>query len=257
MKSFAKVNIFLKITGTQGNYHLIASRFMLIKNLFDKIEFREKKQKKDEFELIGNFGCQTESNTIYKVYQKLLAYTNSKKLRDFFSFHKIVVEKNIPEFAGLGGGSSNAGTFLNMCNDRLKLNLTKDELAKIGADVGADIPFFVYGFESANVFGVGEIVKKFDEKPLNLEIITPKIESDTKAVYQNYRKNYIETIDENLANNLLKLTSKEILENYKATILNDLLNPSSDLSPKLKGYQKKNWFFSGSGSSFFRLKIKE
>ena len=227
---------------------------MLVKNLFDEISFVNKEQRKDEFELIGNFGCQTQSNTIYKVYQKLLSYTNSEKLKDFPSKYQIIIDKKIPKFAGLGGGSSNAGVFLNMCNDRLELNLTKDELAKIGAEVGADIPFFVYGYDSANVCGVGEIVEHFDEEPLELEIITPKIESNTKDVYQNYRKNYIETIDKTLADKLLTLESKDILEQYQATTLNDLLQSSSDLNPKLKEYQKENWFFSGSGSSFFKIK---
>jgi len=252
MKSFAKINIFLKIVGTRDNYHLISSRFMLVKTLFDEITF-EKKLKNNNFELIGNFGCETKSNTIYKVYQKLLTYTNSKKLQNFFTTHKIVVDKKIPEFAGLGGGSSNAGTFLNMCNDKIKLNLSKNQLAKIGGEVGADIPFFVYNYDSANVTGIGEIVKEFKEKPLNFEITTPPILSNTEAVYKNYRKNYLQTIDKNSAKKLLTLKSADILKNYNATILNDLLNPSIDLNPKLKKYQKQNYFFSGSGSSFFRI----
>ena len=225
---------------------------MLLKNLFDTISFVEKKRN-HEFELIGNFGCDTKSNTIYKVYKKLLNQTNSSKLKEFFTTHKIVVDKNIPEFAGLGGGSSNAASFLNMCNEQIGLNLTKEKLAQIGATVGADIPFFVYNYSSANVTGVGERVEKFDEEPLKLEIITPKIKSDTKAVYRKYRDSYINTIDKQLAEKLLKIKSRDILENYQATLLNDLLTPSSDLNPKLAEYQKREWYFSGSGSSFFRL----
>lgn len=41
-KSYAKVNIFLKIVGIRDNYHLIASRFVIVKNLFDTISFIKK-----------------------------------------------------------------------------------------------------------------------------------------------------------------------------------------------------------------------
>jgi len=41
-KSFAKVNIFLKIVGVRDNYHLLASRFVLVKDLYDEVSFIEK-----------------------------------------------------------------------------------------------------------------------------------------------------------------------------------------------------------------------
>ena len=252
-KSYAKVNIFLKIVGIRDNYHLISSRFILVKNLFDTITFSKKEKRNSKFELIGNFGCQTKSNTIYKVYTKLLEETDSNKLKEFFEEYKIEVDKNIPEFAGLGGGSSNAATFLNMCNDIIGLNLSKEKLAKIGAKVGADIPFFVYNYNSANVEGIGEIVTKFDEKLLDIETITPKIESHTKDVYMRYRANYLKNMNIELADKLLKMRSKEILDNYTAYELNDLFQPSVDLNSKLEIYAKKDWYFSGSGSSFFKV----
>jgi 4-diphosphocytidyl-2C-methyl-D-erythritol kinase len=49
------------------------------------------------------------------------------------------------------------------------------------------------------------------------------------------------------------MSSKEILDTYKDTQLNDLLQPCLDLYPKLKDSQKDGWFFSGSGSTFFKV----
>ena len=43
-------------------------------------------------------------------------------------------------------------------------NLSKDELCEIAVKIGADVPFFVYEYDSANVTGIGEIVEKFDEE---------------------------------------------------------------------------------------------
>lgn len=57
-KSYAKVNIFLKIVGIRDNYHLLASRFVLVKNLFDEVSFIKRDVK--NFTLEGNFSCALE-----------------------------------------------------------------------------------------------------------------------------------------------------------------------------------------------------
>ena len=176
-KSYAKVNIFLKIAGKRDNYHELVSRFVRVQNLFDMISFEKGDFK--EFTLEGNFGCTTQQNTIYKAYLKLSAV--SSKVEEFFSSHKVTVNKKIPEFAGLGGGSSNCATFMIMVNELCNLNLTKDQLSAIGATIGADVPFFIYEYDSANVTGIGEVVTQFDEEPLDIETFTPKVECNTGA----------------------------------------------------------------------------
>ena len=108
-KSYAKVNIFLKIAGKRDNYHELVSRFVRVHSLYDVISFV--KTNKKAFEIIGDFGCKLESNTVYKAYNLLKAYDG---VEEYFLTHSVKVEKNIPEFAGLGGGSSNAATFLIM-----------------------------------------------------------------------------------------------------------------------------------------------
>ncbi len=252
--SRAKVNIFLKIIGTRNNYHELLSRFVIVKNLFDTIEFQKKQSLEKNFNLIGNFSCQTKSNTIYKAYKTLLEHTNNKKIEEFFSTHDVVVNKHIPEFAGLGGGSSNAASFLLLANRVLSLGLDKNTLSSMGSTIGADVAFFIYGYPSANVSGIGEIVEEFQEEVLDIETFTPKISCDTTKVYQKFRKDYLSKIEPTLSKKLIKLSSREILASYDSITLNDLFAPSLDLEPKLKEYQKDGWFFSGSGSSFFRIK---
>jgi 4-diphosphocytidyl-2-C-methyl-D-erythritol kinase len=260
--SFAKVNIYLKIVGIKDNYHLISSRFMTVNSLFDSISFEKKEIMDDSFELIGKFSCKTEQNLIYKAYEKLLLLDDiSKKVKDFFKVYKVSVDKHIPEFAGLGGGSSNTATFLHMCNDIIDLKLDKKVLMSIARSLGADVAFFIDGFESANVEGFGEIVKKYDEKSLDLEVLTPPIKCDTAKVYKSYRENLLKNYDKIIKDNtalskkLENLDSLEILKNYSKEELNDLYLPALKLYPKLKEYAKKDNFFSGSGSSFFRRKI--
>jgi 4-diphosphocytidyl-2-C-methyl-D-erythritol kinase len=251
-KAYAKVNIFLKITGTRGDYHEIISRFMKIDSLFDELWFVPKTD--NEFEIIGDFNCTTTQNTIYKAYKALLEYTSSQDLIDFFQKNSVHVNKKIPSFAGLGGGSSDAATFLHMCNDALSLGLDVCTLAKIGAKVGADVPFFIYGYKSANVSGIGELVEEFFEEPLELEIYTPKLEISTPMVYQTYRKSFFNPVDAEESQKLCSMNSAEVLQKFSTKEANDLFMPAIALYPKLLDEKKSGYFFSGSGSSFFRVK---
>lgn len=248
-KSYAKVNIFLKIANKRDNYHELVSRFVRVHNLYDEMTFI--KTNKNSFDIIGDFGCKLESNTIYKAYILLKKY---KEVEDFFKIYSVKVKKNIPEFAGLGGGSSNAATFLIMVNEYCKLNLSKDELCKIAVQIGADVPFFVYEYDSANVTGIGEIVEMFDEEILNIETITPKIECDTALIFKVFREKFYKQITKEEAKRLLLMNSKDILNEFNISKANDLYEPAITTKPELKAYAKKYWYFSGSGSSFFKLK---
>ena len=247
-KSYAKVNIFLKISDKREEYHELVSRFVRVHSLFDTISFVKSSRK--AFCIVGNFGCKMETNTVYKAYKLLEKYDGVK---EFFENHSVEIEKNIPEFAGLGGGSSNAATFLIMANKYCELNLSKDELCEIAVNIGADVPFFVYEYDSANVTGIGEIVEKFDEEMLNIDTITPKIKCNTGEIFKVFREIFYKQISKEEANRLLKMKSTEILNNLNIKEANDLYEPALSLYPQLNDYAKKDWFFSGSGSSFFKV----
>jgi 4-diphosphocytidyl-2-C-methyl-D-erythritol kinase len=256
-KAFAKVNIFLKITGKRENYHEILSRFMRVDTLYDELSFVSKETldaKANDFTILGDFSCKTEQNTIYKAYMALKEATNSEALEKLMHTYAIKVEKQIPAFAGLGGGSSDAASYLKMCNEVLHLDLSLNELAAIGVKVGADVPFFIYGYTSANVSGIGEVVEPFDEQVLSFEIFTPKIEISTPKVYKAYRENFYAPIDGFMAQQLKERPSREVLQTMSAQEANDLFAPALQEYKALKEYYKDGWFFSGSGSSFFKIK---
>lgn len=255
-KAYAKVNIFLKITGMRGSYHEIISRFMRVDSLYDELSFAPK-QNSEDFEITGEFSCDTEQNTIYKAYRALLESLDEEyasSLKNLMKRYGVKVEKRIPAFAGLGGGSSDAATFLKMCNEVLHLGLSLNELAEIGVKVGADVPFFVYGYDSANVSGIGEVVEEFKEKLLDFEIFTPKIEISTPKVYTLYREQFYNPIDGFEAQRLKKTTSVDILEQMSADEANDLFKPALQAYKELKENYRHGYFFSGSGSSFFRVR---
>ena len=247
-KSYAKVNIFLKIADKRGDYHELVSRFVRVHNLFDVMSFV--KTNKKAMDIIGDFGCKLESNTVYKAYNLLKHY---KKVEEFFKIYSVKVEQNIPEFAGHGGGSSNAATFLIMVNEYCNLNLSKNELCDIAVQIGADVPFFVYEYDSANVRGIGEIVEKFDEEVLDIDTITPKIQCNTGEIFNVFRKKFYKQISKEEENRLLSLSSKEILKEFNIYEANDLYEAAITTQSELLKYEKENWYFSGSGSSFFKV----
>ncbi len=248
-KSFAKVNIFLKIVGKRDSYHTLVSRFVKVANLYDEIEFI--KEKKDTFTLEGNFSCALKSNTIYKAYEVLSM--KSPKVKEYFETHLVKVSKNIPEFAGLGGGSSNCAVFMLMVNEVCSLNLSKKDLVSIGVKIGADVPFFIYEYNSANVSGIGEVVEEFKEDILDIKIITPGVKCNTAEVFKTFSKIFYKEISQKEAKVLLDKKSLDIMNEYNINEANDLYAPCIKQHKELKEFEKPSWFFSGSGSSFFKV----
>ena len=247
MKSFAKINVFLKVVGTRGNYHEILSRFVLCEQLFDEIYF----ERSNSFAIECD-NKEIKDNIIQKAIDELKKAGFSNELDEFFSSHKIIINKQIPIGAGLGGGSSNAATFLLMVNDELNLNIKRENLMQIASKIGADVTFFVSGYKAANVSGIGEIIEEFDDEVPNLNIFTPNVFCSTPMVYQEFRSNFLQYIDVNAAKKMQNLKSKELLEIYKNEELNDLFAPCFKLYPQMNEFRDK--FLSGSGSSVFSVK---
>lgn len=249
-KSYAKVNIFLKIVGKKDGYHLLSSRFVKVYSLYDTISFKNGSY--DNFTLQGDFNCDTKNNTIYKAYQKMCEI--SKDVKQYFQNHKVVVDKNIPSYAGLGGGSSNCATFILMVNDICNLGLNKDTLASIGLSIGADVPFFIYNYNSANVTGIGENVEEFKEDILDIQIVTPDIKCDTSEIFKIFSNKFYKELSSVDAKKLLETKSKDILKTLIIDEANDLYEPAIYSNERLKDYAKDKFYFSGSGSSFFKIK---
>ena len=252
IKAHAKVNIFLKITGHKDGYHTLLSRFVRVNNVYDTITFVPCEC--ETFTLEGCEGVPLESNTIYKAYKALNDYTGDLDILNYFYNHKVVVTKRIPSQAGLGGGSSDAAAFMRLVKEACNLLISTKELAKIGSSIGADLPFFIYNYPSANVSGFGEVVEPFDEEPLNLELYTPTLGCDTTVVYKTFKQHLLDDIKRASFIGWDALDSKSILENIpNPVMLNDLYPAALIAYPELKKLAKKGWFFSGSGSTFFKI----
>lgn len=252
MRSYAKINIFLKIIGIRGNYHEIISRFVLFDGIFDELNFIKKQNGNEKIEIICNKEI-PHKNTITMVIDELFMLGFKNQLLEFFKNNSLKIEKNIPLGGGLGGASSNASTFLKMINEELNLKLTKEKMLEISRKIGADVSFFTSDTKSANVSGIGEIIEEFDDEIPNLELVLKNIFCSTPIVFNEFRNNFLNEINMDFSLKLKNLKSAEILDNFKNYELNDLLKPCLKTHPNLEILDDE--FLSGSGSSCFKKGI--
>lgn len=97
---------------------------------------------------------------------------------------ELVVEKNIPVAAGLGGGSSDAATVLLALNEMLDVGLSVERLMELGVGLGADVPFFVFQ-EAAWATGIGERLEKVSGLPqVWYVLVNPGVSVSTAQVYR-------------------------------------------------------------------------
>jgi 4-diphosphocytidyl-2-C-methyl-D-erythritol kinase len=253
VRAHAKLNICLKITGTRGDMHEICSRFVRYDKLYDELFFVPKDRARLGFEISGVFGCDIKDNTIYKAY-KLLQEVNFRDVDGFFQRHSVHVRKQIPTGGGLGGGSSDAAAFLLTMNNQLELGLSPRQLLEMGAKIGSDVAFFLSERRAANVSGTGEIISAFDDDIPKIELVFTKQHCNTGAVYREFRAHHMERMGVRAAEEMMRMTSRELLASRTPDELNDLLAPVLTLYPKLANYSSKGFFLSGSGGTFFKVK---
>jgi len=257
IKIYPKINIFLKIIGRDGKYHHLCSRFVRgYGTLYDEMEIRTAQH----FSVDGAFQCALEDNLIFKAKCTLQEYLRKKEAflqAKALETLKVHVEKAIPIGAGLGGGSADAGAFLHVVNELFEIGLNQKEIIAVGTLVGSDVGFCASYLNSANVSGKGDIIESFNENILQVAIYTPHIVCDTAAVYRLYAESIAlgKQTYSSIPTAWLTQKSKTIVKNTK-DMLNDLYWSACNLYPQLKEIKNelgKEWHFSGSGSSFFKI----
>ena len=182
IKSPAKINLYFHILDKRDDgYHNIKTHLQLI-DIYDHIKFKVSKNRNIYIKSKESY-LNNEDNTIYNAAKKLQKYQKCNS----FNGVEIEVDKNIPVGSGLGGASSNAASTLIVLNKLWNLNLSEDKLMKIGATIGADVPFFVYG-KNAFGEGIGEKLKEVDMIPDKILILNPNIHCSTKKMFSLYDK---------------------------------------------------------------------
>lgn len=179
--AYAKVNLHLAVgTPYADGYHPIESIFALV-DVFDELTFSWEKRDKFSVEVFGlEAYCSKGSDTLTKAAR--LWYEASGFSLDL----KIHCKKNIPVKAGMGGGSSDAASLLNILQ-RIAENyaLSQEKLASVALQVGSDVPFFLSGYRIASVEGRGEKIRKLPPRKMDVLIVKPgSYAISTSAAYK-------------------------------------------------------------------------
>lgn len=185
VKAPAKINLSLDVLGKrQDGYHEV-KMIMTTIDLADRLELTELVE--DRIEILSH-------NRYVPDDQRNLAYQAAKLLKENFNVKKgvsITIEKTIPVAAGLAGGSSDAAATLRGLNKLWNLGLTIDELAGLGAEIGSDVSFCVYG-GTAIATGRGEKIEHIKTPPSCWVILAkPHIGVSTADVYGNLKLNRV------------------------------------------------------------------
>ncbi|MEA2031045.1 MAG: 4-(cytidine 5'-diphospho)-2-C-methyl-D-erythritol kinase [candidate division Zixibacteria bacterium] len=178
IKSPAKVNLFLEVLNKRSDgYHNINSLFQAV-SLFDELKY----ELTDNHTLTLNISSpqpleNDKNNLVYRAYhlmQKTFGFRKALAIR---------LDKYIPIAAGLAGGSSDAAATILACNIIYNLNLSYREMAKLGLQIGSDVPFF-FSKGQALISGRGEqAIETSFPCEYKLILVTPDLSISTAEAY--------------------------------------------------------------------------
>ena len=179
LKSRAKINLSIDVLGKrQDGYHLVEMIMQTI-DLYDLIEIKEKEENQITIKSASEEIPLDCNNLVYKA---------ANLIKKTFNINKgveIHIKKNIPVAAGMAGGSSNAAAALVGLNKLWNLNLSNQQLEKIGLKLGADVPFCING-GAVLASGIGEELTPIKglTKDVCILVCKPDLFVSTKEVYE-------------------------------------------------------------------------
>jgi 4-diphosphocytidyl-2-C-methyl-D-erythritol kinase len=177
----AKINLSLRILKRRADgFHEIETLIAPI-SLYDKVDI-EKQNRWIDFSCDDPTLSTGDDNLVVRAAKLFFEQTKIK------SGVSIKLEKGIPHGAGLGGGSSDAAATFRGLNELFETKLSRDELAKLAATIGSDVPFFL--FESAALCkGRGEIVSPTKlKKKLSILLLKPAFGVSSAWAYSRWEE---------------------------------------------------------------------
>lgn len=263
IKAPAKINLSLKVLNKrQDGYHNLCSLMQMV-GLYDYLTFQESSSG-IHLHIENSPLSPGRDNLIVQAAELLQEEMKATRKGDGRGA-RITLIKNIPISAGLGGGSSDAAATLIALNRLWTLHWPRKKLAKIGARLGSDLPFFFQG-PTAWVTGRGEEVEKTDAVLANgilnkwAVLVNPGLTVSTAEVFKDFSKTFVLT---NKKSNISIKGSgfqKPAIEEVFLRPYNDLekvtlkkIPALLELKKKLKQLGGKSVLMSGSGPTLFAL----
>lgn len=275
----AKLNLFLHVVGRKANgYHLLQSLFTKI-NVYDELQINISQSDSGKNIIKVNtvpeiVNLKESDNLCYKAAEQILLYNNSNNSNNSNNNKNsqkflitINLKKNIPNGAGLGGGSSDAAMVLKILNNKLHLHLSENILLQIAQNLGADVPFFIKENKHYFVEGIGEQLTEISNNKANeilnnmyylilkddsIVIPTPMIYKD-ENLQRNSPKIDLVNIENDISNNnfFANKNNKNIYKNNLESVAMNLFPKLNSLKTYIQNNINENIKMTGSGSAMF------
>ncbi|BBO85504.1 4-(cytidine 5'-diphospho)-2-C-methyl-D-erythritol kinase [Desulfosarcina ovata] len=250
----AKINLFLRITGKRSDgYHELSS-VMCPVALYDTVTITFGDDDGIQVACAHPAVPEDSSNLVARAAALFFetAFAGCPPLGGGMRIH---IEKRIPVGAGLGGGSSDAAAVLVALNRHFGLPLTHTTLQAVGARIGADVPFFIFG-APALATGIGEQLAAFPYlAPWTALLVYPGVAISTAWVYKNL--NLRLTKDEKKLSkfhfNGRFFRLDEHLVNDLEPVTESAFPVITEIKRLLQAHGAKGAMMSGSGSAVFGL----
>ncbi len=239
-KAHAKVNLGLNIIAKRGDgYHEIDTLMARI-DLHDEIALEAAPQG-ITLSVAGASLLTGADNLAYRAAELYLGAANAS------GGVRIVLNKEIPVAAGLGGGSSDAAAVLR---GLAALYPAEVDLMELGGQLGSDVPFFVADVGAARARGRGERLEPLSLPPVHLVLVNPGIAVSAKDAYTNLQNFTPRLKPDDVRSNLAANEKPGYLNALQPGVM--LLEPTlRDVLSALRDTGLRGVLLSGSGSTCF------
>lgn len=223
----AKVNLALRVGGKRDDgFHPLDTVFEAL-DLFDDVEATVAEELSMEIEGIGSDLPTDDSNLVMKAARLLQEFTGTS-----FGAH-MKVTKRIPVAGGMAGGSADAAATLVALNALWELNLTKEQLSKLGARLGSDVPFALVG-SVARGTSRGEALEAVKPGALHGWILlTNPVGLSTPSVFRKFDELCPDAGEPVSTKDLCEAVKGNDIVRLGSLLVNDLEAPAFALRPDL------------------------
>ena len=270
----AKLNLFLRVRGILPNgYHSLYSVMQEI-DLADSLTINIYPERESGFEIkcIGRNDIDPDKNLCSKAKDRFFSSLRKKAAVDpsvaikKIPYIEMVLTKCIPSESGMGGGSSDAAAVLMVLQEHFGCPFTDEELNQLAVNVGADVPFFLYG-GTCLCESVGEDINMLESLAgIPLLIVKPSRGVSTPECFRAIDSRPLPKFDEERYGSYidsLRSEEKEPLERFLEggdLLINDLEIPSMESVPEISEVREAllaegaNFArMTGSGSAVFAM----
>ncbi|MDD6485001.1 MAG: 4-(cytidine 5'-diphospho)-2-C-methyl-D-erythritol kinase [Clostridiales bacterium] len=250
-RSYAKINLTLDVLGKLENGYHEVEMIMQTLSLFDLV-LVDKVSRGISISTNLKYLPANDKNIAYKAAELFL------KTHGIKAGVKIMIHKNIPVAAGLAGGSGNCAAVLCAMNLLFNTHMSHEELCRMGAKLGADVPFCIMG-KTQLARGLGDELSQCAPVPkMTVLLVKPPINVSTASIYAQIDDAPIKKRPDTAA--MLEAIKAQDIYAISENLCNVMEGVTEKIHPVIRGIKQKmvlngalGALMSGSGPTVFGI----